>query len=79
MVFQKPNPFPKSVYDNVAYGPRINGTKRSEVEERVEKALTQAALWDEVQRQAAARARWRSRVVSSSVCASPVASPSSPT
>jgi phosphate transport system ATP-binding protein len=48
MVFQKPNPFPKSVYDNVAYGPRINGTKRSEVEERVEKALTQSALWDEV-------------------------------
>src|SRR4249919_1795849 len=48
MVFQKPNPFPKSVYDNVAYGPRINGTKRSEVEERVEKALNQAALWDEV-------------------------------
>jgi len=48
MVFQKPNPFPKSVYDNVAYGPRINGVKRSEVEERVEKALTQAALWDEV-------------------------------
>jgi phosphate transport system ATP-binding protein len=48
MVFQKPNPFPKSVYDNVAYGPRINGVKRSEVEERVEKALTQAALWEEV-------------------------------
>jgi phosphate transport system ATP-binding protein len=48
MVFQKPNPFPKSVYDNVAYGPRINGVKRSEVEERVERALTQAALWDEV-------------------------------
>jgi phosphate transport system ATP-binding protein len=48
MVFQKPNPFPKSVYDNVAYGPRINGTKRSDVEERVERALTQAALWDEV-------------------------------
>jgi phosphate transport system ATP-binding protein len=48
MVFQKPNPFPKSVYDNVAYGPRINGTKRSEVEELVEKALNQAALWDEV-------------------------------
>ena len=48
MVFQKPNPFPKSVYDNVAYGPRINGVKRSEVEGRVERALTQAALWDEV-------------------------------
>jgi len=49
MVFQKPNPFPKSVYDNIAYGPRINGTRHSEVEERVEKALTQAALWDEVE------------------------------
>ncbi|HKA92927.1 MAG TPA: phosphate ABC transporter ATP-binding protein PstB [Acidimicrobiia bacterium] len=48
MVFQKPNPFPKSVYDNIAYGPRINGTRRGEVEERVEKALSQAALWDEV-------------------------------
>jgi len=48
MVFQKPNPFPKSVYDNVAYGPRINGAKRSEVSDIVEKALTQAALWDEV-------------------------------
>ena len=49
MVFQKPNPFPKSVYDNVAYGPRINGAKRSEISDIVEKALTQAALWDEVQ------------------------------
>ncbi len=48
MVFQKPNPFPKSVYDNVAYGPRINGAKRSEISDIVEKALTQAALWDEV-------------------------------
>ena len=48
MVFQKPNPFPKSVYDNVAYGPRINGAKRSELGDIVEKALTQAALWDEV-------------------------------
>ena len=48
MVFQKPNPFPKSVYDNVAYGPRINGVKRGEVEERVEQALKHAALWDEV-------------------------------
>ena len=49
MVFQKPNPFPKSVYDNVAYGPRINGAKRSEIGDIVEKALTQDALWDEVQ------------------------------
>ncbi len=48
MVFQKPNPFPKSIYDNIAYGPRINGAKRGELGDIVEKALTQAALWDEV-------------------------------
>jgi phosphate transport system ATP-binding protein len=48
MVFQKPNPFPKSVYDNVAYGPRINGVKRNELDDVVESALTRAALWDEV-------------------------------
>jgi phosphate transport system ATP-binding protein len=48
MVFQKPNPFPKSVYDNVAYGPRINGVKRAELDDVVEAALTSAALWDEV-------------------------------
>jgi phosphate transport system ATP-binding protein len=47
MVFQKPNPFPKSIYDNVAYGPRINRTK-SNLDDVVEEALTQAALWDEV-------------------------------
>jgi phosphate transport system ATP-binding protein len=46
MVFQKPNPFPKSVFDNIAFGPRILGMKN--VEERVERALTGAALWDEV-------------------------------
>jgi len=48
MVFQKPNPFPKTIFDNVAYGPRINGRKRSELGEIVEHALTRAALWDEV-------------------------------
>ena len=49
MVFQKPNPFPMSIYDNVAYGLRVNGIKgRAEVEERVEKAIRDAALWDEV-------------------------------
>jgi phosphate transport system ATP-binding protein len=48
MVFQKPNPFPKSVYDNVAYGPRINGAHGSDLGDLVERALTQAALWDEV-------------------------------
>jgi phosphate transport system ATP-binding protein len=47
MVFQKPNPFPKSIYDNVAFGPRINGFTGS-LDELVEKSLKQAALWDEV-------------------------------
>ncbi len=47
MVFQKPNPFPKSIYDNVAYGPRINGYK-GDLDEVVERSLQQAALWDEV-------------------------------
>jgi phosphate transport system ATP-binding protein len=47
MVFQKPNPFPKSIYDNVAYGLRILGMKK-DLDERVEKALHSAALWDEV-------------------------------
>ena len=47
MVFQRPNPFPKSIFDNVAYGPRINGTK-DPVAEVVEKSLRHAALWDEV-------------------------------
>ena len=50
MVFQKPNPFPKSIFDNVAYGPKIHGLakNRSELEEIVERALRRAALWDEV-------------------------------
>jgi phosphate transport system ATP-binding protein len=48
MVFQKPNPFPKSIYDNVAYGPRVNGMKVSSMDDVVEGALTAAALWDEV-------------------------------
>jgi phosphate transport system ATP-binding protein len=48
MVFQKPNPFPKSIYDNVAYGPRVTGMKISNMDDHVEEALTAAALWDEV-------------------------------
>jgi len=49
MVFQKPNPFPKSIYDNVAFGPRVNGVKsKAKLDEIVEKALRGAALWDEV-------------------------------
>ena len=47
MVFQKPNPFPKSIYDNIAWGPRMLGM-RKDMDERVERALRQAALWDEV-------------------------------
>jgi phosphate transport system ATP-binding protein len=47
MVFQKPNPFPKSIYDNVAFGPRVNGMTDA-LDDRVETALKQAALWDEV-------------------------------
>jgi phosphate transport system ATP-binding protein len=49
MVFQKPNPFPKTIFDNVAYGLRVNGMKdKATIAERVEQSLQQAALWDEV-------------------------------
>ena len=50
MVFQKPNPFPKSIYDNIAYGPRIHGLarNRAELDEIVERSLRRGALWDEV-------------------------------
>ncbi len=49
MVFQQPNPFPMSIYDNVAYGPRIHGIKKkSQLDEIVERSLKQAAIWDEV-------------------------------
>src|ERR1700758_5535206 len=49
MVFQKANPFPKSIYDNIAYGPRINGVRgKAKLDEIVERSLKQAALWDEV-------------------------------
>ena len=50
MVFQKPNPFPKSVYENIAYGPRIHGMteSKSDMDEIVETSLLRAGLWDEV-------------------------------
>lgn len=52
MVFQKPNPFPISIYDNIAYGPRTHGIrKKAELDEIVEKSLRQAAIWDEVKDQ----------------------------
>jgi phosphate transport system ATP-binding protein len=55
MVFQKPNPFPKSIYDNVAFGPRVLGWKKN-LDERVERALRNAALWDEVKKRLKASA-----------------------
>jgi phosphate transport system ATP-binding protein len=48
MVFQKPNPFPKSIYDNVAFGPRVNAIKPKSMDDLVEESLRRAALWDEV-------------------------------
>jgi len=48
MVFQKPNPFPKSIYDNIAFGPKVNGARKSTLDDVVEESLTRAALWDEV-------------------------------
>ena len=57
MVFQRPNPFPKSIYDNVAYGPRLNGlTAARDLPALVERCLRQAALWDEVKDRLAAPA-----------------------
>jgi phosphate transport system ATP-binding protein len=50
MVFQKPNPFPKSIYDNIAYGPRVTGMKVDDMDDLVEEALRGAALWDEVKK-----------------------------
>lgn len=48
MVFQKPNPFPKTIYNNISYGPKLNGVSASEMDMLVEQSLKQAVLWDEV-------------------------------
>ena len=57
MVFQKPNPFPKSIFDNIAYGPRLYGVRsRTELSEIVERSLRQSALWDEVKDRLASNA-----------------------
>ena len=78
MVFQKPNPFPKSIYDNVAYGPRLPGVKKhGELDAIVERSLRGAALWDEVKDRLKPPGS-ACRAVSSSGCASPGRSPSSP-
>ena len=75
MVFQKPNPFPKSIYDNVAWGLRVLGMK-DKLHDRVQHALEQAALWDDVGT-GSRRARSDSRVASNSGCASRALWPSS--
>jgi energy-coupling factor transporter ATP-binding protein EcfA2 len=76
MVFQKPNPFPKSIYENIAWGARINGFKGN-MDELVEQSLRGAALWDEV-KDKLKKAPTPSPAGSSSACASPAPSPSSP-
>lgn len=71
MVFQKANPFPMSIYDNVAYGPRTHGIRgRKELDEIVERSLRSAAIWDEV-KDRLKRALWGSPADSSRDCASP--------
>ena len=68
MVFQQPNPFPKTVYDNVAYGPRIHGiTKKAELDGIVEQSLRGAALWDEV-KDHLKRSAYSLRITSYNVC-----------
>ncbi len=69
MVFQKLNPFPKSIYENVARGARINGFTGN-MDDLVEESLSQAALWDEV-KDSCPRVHWRCPAVSSNGFASP--------
>jgi len=76
MVFQKANPFPKSIYDNVAFGPRVNGFKGN-LDDLVEQSLRRASLWDDVKESSSSRA-WPCRAASSNACASPAPSPPSP-
>ena len=71
MVFQKPNPFPMSIYDNIAYGPRTHGvTNKAQLDEIVEKSLRGASIWDEV-KDRLKKTPWACPAVSSSVCALP--------
>lgn len=71
MVFQKGNPFPQSIFDNVAYGPRVHGTKnKKKLQDIVEKSLKDVALWDEVKDRLHTSA-FRYQAASSSVFVSP--------
>ena len=75
MVFQKANPFPMSIYDNIAYGPRTHGVKnRAKLDDIVERSLRDAAIWDEVKDRLKKSAS-ASPAASSSACASPAPSP----
>ncbi len=80
MVFQKSNPFPKSIFENVAYGLRINGlaASRADLHDRVEESLRQAAIWEEVKDRLHDSALTPCRAASSSGCASPARWRSSP-
>ena len=78
MVFQRPNPFPKSIFDNVAYGPRLHRREGKELDEACRARLRRAALWDEVKDQPEAERARRSPADSSSACASPARWRSSP-
>ena len=77
MVFQKPNPFPKSIYENVAYGPRIHGLAgdRVELDEIVHSSLQRAGLWEEVKDRLQQPGHFAVAAASSSVCASRARSP----
>ena len=62
MVFQKPNPFPMSIYDNIAYGPRTHGIRsKAKLDEIVEKSLRDAAIWDEVKDRLQKKCSWNVR------------------
>ena len=72
MVFQKPNPFSMSIYDNVAYGPRTHGIRNKvKLDDMVEQALHRAAIWDEVKDRLKKNRRWVCPAASSSGCALP--------
>lgn len=79
MVFQKPNPFPKSIYENIAYGPQVNGWKlsKSDTDDLVERSLRRAALWT-TSKTNLSRAVCRFRVANNNACVSRVRLPLSP-
>ena len=72
MVFQKPNPFPMSIYDNIAYGPRTHGIhSKAKLDDIVEKSLRDAAIWDECKDRLKKRRSWHVQADSSRDCVSP--------